>query len=109
MRVLRALVEPASMEALAYATATMPGRRSAAAKVAQDWSIFRTTADLLEVAVRRPRTVSYNRVSTQLQLMIESVILDQLTPEAAVARTAGHIGAITGMTVDDKKGSVYSS
>ena len=97
MRVLRALVQTESVTKLAVATGTMPGRRSVVDAVSSRLPLLQVTADLIDVAVLRPQTISYNRVSTQLQLMIESVILDRMTPAEAVARTAGHIAAITGM------------
>lgn len=99
MRVLRALVETESVTKLAVATGTMPGRRSVVDAVSSRLPLVRATAHLIDVAVLRPQTISYNRVSTQLQQMIESVVLDRLTPAEAVARTAGYIGAITGMAV----------
>lgn len=97
MRLLRALVEPESVTKLAIATGTMPGRRSVVEAVSSRLPLVRATAELIDVAVLRPETISYNRVSTQLQLMVESVVLDRMTSAEAVARTAGHIAAITGM------------
>jgi multiple sugar transport system substrate-binding protein len=104
MRLLRDLVEPASIARLAFATGTLPGRRSVVEAVADDLPLVRVTSDVIDSAQLRPETIAYNRVSRQLQLMVESVVLDRTTPEEAASRTARYIGAITGLPLDGDHG-----
>ena len=97
MRLLRALVKPESVARLAFATGTLPGRRSVVKAVAGDLPLVRVTSEVIDSAQMRPETIAYNRVSKQLQLMVESVALSRVTPEEAARRTARYIGAITGL------------
>ncbi len=97
MRLLRELTEPESIARLAFATGTLPGRRSVVEAVADDLPLVRVTAEVIDSAQLRPETIAYNRVSRQLQLMVESVALDRTSPEEAASQTAGYIGAITGL------------
>jgi len=99
MRLLRALVDLGALRSLARATGTVPGRRSGVVAIAEDLPVVRAAAGLIDGAVLRPQTIAYNRVSTQLQLMVESVVLGRMAPEDAVFRAADHIGAITGLAV----------
>ncbi|MGH8823833.1 MAG: hypothetical protein ACRDVN_05095, partial [Jiangellaceae bacterium] len=55
------------------------------------------TAAMLDGAVVRPATRTYPRVSTQLQAMLEAVLVGRLDPTAAAHRGAEMISAITGM------------
>jgi len=48
----------------------------------------------------RPSIPAYPRVSAQLQAMLEAVLMRRLAPEAAVARAADMIGAVTGLPVE---------
>jgi hypothetical protein len=57
------------------------------------------TAAMLEVAVTRPSTPVYPRVSAQLHGMLEAVLTRRLGPAAAARRTAESIAAITGLPV----------
>jgi len=99
IRLLRALVEPSAAADLALTTGTLPGRRSAVSELVQQMPVLQAAAALIDVAELRPQTVAYNRVSTQLQLMIEAVVLGRTAPSEAVVRTADLIGAITGLPV----------
>lgn len=95
MRVLRELVEPEPITRLAFATGTLPGRRSVVEAVAGDIPLVRVTSEVIDSAQLRPETIAYNRVSKQLQLMVESVALNRTTPTEAARRTARYISAIT--------------
>ena len=103
MRVLRALVEPESIARLAFATGTLPGRRSVVEAVAKDLPLVRVTSEVIDSARLRPETIAYNRVSQQLQLMVESVALNRTTPNKAASRTARYIGAITGLPLVQRR------
>jgi len=100
MQLLRACVEPSAMEDLALATGTLPSRRSVATAMALSFPHIRATAEHVDGAAQRPTTTSYQRVSTQMQLMIEAVVAGRRTPAEAAAAAAGHIAAITGLGLD---------
>ncbi|HLI00289.1 MAG TPA: extracellular solute-binding protein [Acidimicrobiales bacterium] len=86
---------PEPVAQIARATGEIPPRRSA---VALARSPFVTeTAAVLQEAVTRPITPWYPRVSNQLQLMLEAVLIGRLTPAVAAKRTAELIQAITGL------------
>ncbi len=97
IRLLRELTEPESVARLAFATGTLPGRRSVVEAVADYLPLVRVTSEVIDSAQLRPETIAYNRVSRQLQLMVESVVMNRTTPEEAASQTAGYIGAITGL------------
>lgn len=99
MRLLRALVEPAAVAELAITTGTLPGRRSTMAAITRHMPVIAAVASMLDAATTRPQTIAYNRVSMQLQIMVEAVVLGRMTPAEAVRTTADRIGAITGLPV----------
>ena len=99
MRLLSEIVAPAAVARVARATGRIPARRSAVELAAPDAPFLSETAALLEVAVTRPPTPLYPRVSAQLQAMLEAVLTGRLPPGLAVRRTAELIGAITGLPV----------
>ena len=98
-RVLRALVSTSALAEMSRNTWQIAPRRSAIDLAATHEPFLQTTGSMLDAAMVRPATAGYPRVSAQIQAMLEAVILHQLTPTAAVARTAEHIAAITGLPV----------
>jgi len=98
-RLLRRLIEPATLARIAHSTGQIPPRASAVDLVAEDLPFVRLTADLLSSAVTRPATNSYALVSAQLQLMLEGLLTRRHSPAAAADRAADAISAITGLPV----------
>lgn len=80
-------------------TGQLASRRSAADLAARDSEFLEVTSQMLRRAVLRPATRTYPRVSTQLQVMLESVLVGRLDPATAAARTAEMVSAITGLPV----------
>ena len=99
LRMLRALVAPEAIAAVASTTGRIPARRSAVALVSPQLPFVAETAAMLERSVTRPGTPLYPRVSAQLQAMLESVLTGRVGPAADARRTADMIGAITGLPV----------
>jgi hypothetical protein len=85
---------------MARSTGQIPPRRSAVPLATPHLSFLDSTAALLENAVTRPVTRVYARVSEQLQMMVEAVLIHRRSPAAAVALAADRIGAITGLPVE---------
>ena len=98
-QLLARLVSPPALADMARSTGQIPPRRSAVPLATPYLAFLGSTAALLENAVTRPVTRVYARVSEQLQLMVEAVLVHRRSPAAAVARAADRIGAITGLPV----------
>lgn len=99
---MRALARAVSAEAsadMSRATAQIPPRSSAVSLVAPDSQLVSASAAMLAGAAVRPATPSYPRVSTQLQVMLETVLTGTTTPKAAVSRCAELVSAITGLPI----------
>jgi multiple sugar transport system substrate-binding protein len=101
MRLLRRAVASEALAQMARTTGRIPSRRSAVSLVSQELPFVAQTAEILQRAVPRPWMPSYPRVSVQLQAMLEAVLTGRLSAQAAAARTADMIGAITGLPVLD--------
>jgi ABC-type glycerol-3-phosphate transport system substrate-binding protein len=99
MRLLRGIVEPEVVARIARATGRVPSRRSAVELAVHDLPFLEQTAAMLELAVPRPATPVYPRVSAQLQAMLEATLTGRLGPARAAQRTADLVGAITGLPV----------
>jgi multiple sugar transport system substrate-binding protein len=99
MRLLQRLTSPQALARMSQRTGQIASRRSAAALASRDSDFLSTTAAMLDGAVVRPATRTYPRVSTQLQAMLEAVLVGRLDPPAAAHRAAEMISAITGMPV----------
>lgn len=99
MRLLRSLSEPAALADMSRRTWQLPVRRSAATLVSAESEFLRETAAMAEGAVARPVTRTYPRVSTQIQAMIEAVVVGRLEPAAAANRAAELVAAITGLPI----------
>jgi multiple sugar transport system substrate-binding protein len=99
MRLLEQVVEPETLARFARSSGRTPSRRSAIELVAPDAPFLSRTAELLEGAASRPWLPSYQRVSAQLQAMLEAVLTGRLGPTAAAQRTADMIAAITGRPI----------
>jgi multiple sugar transport system substrate-binding protein len=99
MRLLRRVLAPESLAAVARATGRIPARRSAVELAAPELPFLSQTATMLERASPRPSTPLYPRVSAQLQAMLEAVLTGRLGPAAAAHRTAEMIAAITGLPI----------
>src|SRR5215213_7498577 len=97
MRLLEAVTSADALARMSRATGQIPPRRSAVAQVAGDSPLLATTAELLQHAAVRPATPAYARLSAQLQVMLEAVLIGRLEPPAATARAAELIGAVTGL------------
>jgi multiple sugar transport system substrate-binding protein len=96
MSLLRRVVSPSSLADMSRRTDQLPSRRAALALAAESSAFLADTAALLHHAVVRPSTAAYARVSAQLQVMLESVVVGRRSPEDAAARAADTIAAITG-------------
>lgn len=101
MRLLREIVAPERVAEIARVTGRIPARRSAVALVAPELPFLAETAAMLELAVTRPATPLYSRVSAQLQSMLESVLTGRTKPAHAARHTAELVAAITGLAVVD--------
>src|SRR6476620_7106538 len=99
MRVLESAVTPEALARLAQATGRVPARRSAVELAAPGLPFLSQSAEILGSAVARPHIPLYPRVSQQLQTMLEATLTGPLEPEAAAARAAALIEAITGLPV----------
>jgi len=99
MRLLTAAVSTRALIALCERTGHIPPRRSAVESVAPSSPFHAYTTALLDRGVLRPITPSYALVSAQLQTMVETVLDGRRTPNAAIARTADLVAAITGLPV----------
>jgi multiple sugar transport system substrate-binding protein len=99
MRLLREIVSPEVVARIARATGRVPPRRSAVELVVTDSPFLAQTAAMLELAVSRPATPVYPRVSAQLQAMLEATLTGRLGPGRAAQRAADLVGAITGLPV----------
>jgi multiple sugar transport system substrate-binding protein len=100
MRLLERLTSTQACARMSRATAQLPPRRSAVDIVAAESPFLAATAEMLASAAVRPSIPAYPRVSAQLQAMLEAVLMRRLAPEAAVARAADMIGAVTGLPVE---------
>jgi multiple sugar transport system substrate-binding protein len=96
MTLLRRVVSAPSLADMSRRTDQLPSRRAALALAAESNGFLADTAQLLEHAVVRPSTAAYARVSAQLQVMLESVVVGRRSPQEAAARAAETIAAITG-------------
>jgi multiple sugar transport system substrate-binding protein len=99
MKLLRRVVSAPSLADMSRRTDQLPSRRDALAPAAGTPGFLADTARLLEHAVVRPSTAAYARVSAQLQVMLESVVVGRRSPEEAASRVAETIAAITGAAV----------
>jgi multiple sugar transport system substrate-binding protein len=97
MRLVRRLADPDAQVRMAEITGQLPPRRSALARVVSASPFLAETATLLESSVVRPSVPSYDRVSRQLQTMLEDVLVGRATPAAAARHTAQLVAAITGL------------
>lgn len=96
-RVLREVVSTDALAEMSRTTWQIASRRSAVERASAGSAFLCATGALLEQAVVRPAAAQYARVSAQLQAMVEAVLTGRLQPEAASARTAELISAITGL------------
>lgn len=108
MRLLRGVVAPEVVARIARATGRVPSRRSAVALAVPGLPFLEQTAAMLELAVPRPATPVYPRVSAQLQAMLEATLTGRLGPARAAQRAADLVGAITGLPVVHKRDAVAS-
>lgn len=99
MALLRGLAEPAAVAEMSRRTGQLATLRSAADMVATESEFLRITAGLLAAATVRPGASTYPRVSSQLQQMVESVVVGRLDPAVAAYEAAERISAITGLPV----------
>lgn len=99
MRLLGSLVSADSLARMSRSTGQLPSRRAAIPVAADASPIHAASLDLLGNAVVRPVTAAYPRVSAQLQVMLEAVLVGRLEPAAASMRAAEMISAITGLPV----------
>ncbi|MDT0469973.1 extracellular solute-binding protein [Streptomyces gibsoniae] len=99
MRLLRTVTSVEALTRMSKDTWQLAPRRTALQDAAQQSPFLHTTATMLQQAVVRPSTPPYARVSAQLHALLESVLLGRREPQAAAARTADMISAITGLPV----------
>lgn len=99
MDLLETAVSAGALTRMCAPTGQIPPRRSAVTRLAPDSAFHSDIAGMLDLATVRPVTRSYALVSAQLRAMGEAVLTRRLEPEAAVARAADLIGAITGLPV----------
>lgn len=99
MRLLRDLVSTEAQIRMSRATWQLASRESAVELASAGSPFLCTTGRMLAGATVRPATTQYARVSAQLQAMLEAVLVGRLDPEAACARAAEMINAITGLPV----------
>ena len=97
LSLLRRLMDPATLSDMSRRTGQLPPTRSATARVAAESPFLSATARLMTNATVRPATATYARVSTQVQQMVQDVVLGQRTPEQAARQAADRISAITGL------------
>lgn len=101
MQLLRRLTTPEALAAAAAATAQIPPRFAAVPLAAARLPLIAETAAMLPNAVHRPQIPTYPQVSTQLQAMLEAVLVGRRTPAEAVERTAELVAAIVGWPTRD--------
>ncbi len=99
MELLKRLVASPALGAMHRETGQIPPRLSAVQMLAGQSSFLTLTVDMLAHAVTRPSTSSYALVSAQLQAMLEGMITRLRSPQAAVARAAEMISAVTGLPI----------
>jgi multiple sugar transport system substrate-binding protein len=99
MRLVRRMAASDAHVRMAEATGQLPPRRSALARVVALSPFLADTAQLLDASVVRPSVRAYDRVSQQLQSMVEDVLAGRVAPAAAARHTAALIAAITGLPV----------
>jgi ABC-type glycerol-3-phosphate transport system substrate-binding protein len=99
MRLLQRLSTTEALAQMSEQTGQLASRRTAASLAAQHSPFLESTAQLLGGAVVRPATRAYPRVSTQLQAMLEAVLVGRLGPAEAATRAADMIAAVTGLPI----------
>jgi ABC-type glycerol-3-phosphate transport system substrate-binding protein len=97
MQLIERAVAPEALAAAARRHGRVPSRRSALALAAPELPFLAVADELLERAVTRPWIPLYSRVSSQLQSMLEAVLVGRIGPSAAAQHTATMIAAITGL------------
>jgi multiple sugar transport system substrate-binding protein len=97
MHLIERAVAPEALAAAARRHGRVPSRRSALAMSATELPFLTVAGEMLERAVTRPWIPLYSRVSSQLQSMIEAVLVGRTGPTAAAQHTAAMIAAITGL------------
>jgi ABC-type glycerol-3-phosphate transport system substrate-binding protein len=97
MRLIARAVAPEALAAAARRHGRVPSRRSALALAAPDLPLLSVAGPMLERAVTRPWIPLYSRVSSQLQSMLEAVLVGRTGPAAAAEHTAAMVAAITGL------------
>lgn len=96
-QLLRGLCSTKAQARMSAQTGQLSCRRSAAALAARESEFLRVTGALLDRAALRPMNRRYAQVSTQLQAMLESVMVGRLAPAPAAARAAELVSAVTGL------------
>jgi ABC-type glycerol-3-phosphate transport system substrate-binding protein/DNA-binding transcriptional regulator YhcF (GntR family) len=99
MELLKRLVASPALRAMHSETGQIPPRLSAVQVLAGQSPFLALTVDMLAHAATRPPTSSYALVSAQLQAMLEGMFTRLRSPQAAVARAAEMISAITGLPI----------
>jgi multiple sugar transport system substrate-binding protein len=99
VELLERLVSSPALGTMHLETGQIPPRLSAVEMLAGQSSFLALTVDMLAHAVTRPSTSSYALVSAQLQVMLEGMITRLRSPQAAVARAAEMISAVTGLPI----------
>jgi hypothetical protein len=97
MQLIERAVAPEALAAAARRHGRVPSRRSALAIAAPELPFLADAGRMLERAVTRPWIPLYSRVSSQLQSMLEAVLVGRTGPTAAAQHTAAMIAAITGL------------
>lgn len=99
-RLLKGLSAPQAQVRMSERTGQIASRRSAAELASGESPFLAATASMLDGAVLRPSARTYPRVSTQIQAMLESVLIGRLAPAEAAERAGVTISAITGLPID---------
>jgi multiple sugar transport system substrate-binding protein len=102
MRLIQRLSSPEALARMSLRTGQLASRRSAATLASESSEFLASTGALLEKAVLRPATRTYPRVSSQLQGMLEAVLVRRATPAAAATRAAELVAAITGLPLAER-------
>ena len=97
MRLIRRMAAPDAQVRMAEITGQLPPRRSAVARVVTSSPFLADTAQLLDASVVRPSVRAYDRVSQQLQSMVEDILTGRASPAATARHTAQLVAAITGL------------
>jgi multiple sugar transport system substrate-binding protein len=100
MELIERLVSDEILVDMSRDTGQVPLRRTSFPVIAAESALHATTLDLLGKAVVRPPAAAYARVSSQIQVMVESALTGRLDPVDASSRAAEMIGAITGLPLD---------